>query len=326
LNYSTVSIGTGTGIDVVGDEAAWDRAFESASKPLFTWRDKAADRFFGNAFSRDSLVAILGPEKRGKTFWCVEFAVRALMSRCNVALFEVGDMSESQILRRLGCRFARRPMFRRQCGRIEIPKMLHRRDDEIQIDTKGVDCPKPATSRVSKLAISKFVRKCGFSLRQPHFMLSVHPNTSINVAGISGILDRWEMERGFIPDVVIIDYPDILDDEPGTGGLPTRDKINIQWKALRRLSQERHNLVIVPTQADAMSYNRETLDMTNFSEDKRKFAHVTGMIGLNQNQSEKERGLMRLNWIVLREDEFSSSRCLNVAQCLPLARAFCCAV
>ena len=149
---------------------------------------------------------------------------------------------------------------------------------------------------------------------------------SINVAGISGILDMWELEKDFIPDIVIIDYPDILDYEPGTGNMAERDKINTRWKALRRLSQERHNLVIVPTQADTDSYDAEFMNMKNFTEDKRKLSHVTGMLGLCQKEEEKEKGLMRLNWVVLREDEFVSSRCLHVAQCLPLARAFCCAV
>ena len=84
-------------------------------------------------------------------------------------------------------------------------------------------------------------------------------------------------------------------------------------------------MVIAPTQADAASYGLDTLEASNFSEDKRKLAHVTGMLGLNQNASEKDGGIMRLNWIVLREGEFNTSRCLHVGQCLSLGRAFCCA-
>jgi hypothetical protein len=65
--------------------------------------------------------------------------------------------------------------------------------------------------------------------------------------------------------------------------------------------------------------------MGHFSENKAKMAHVTGMIGLNQTPQEKRDGIMRLNWVVLREYEFDTDRCLFVAQCLPLARPFCCA-
>ena len=98
----------------------------------------------------------------------------------------------------------------------------------------------------------------------------------------------------------------------------------IRWKALRRLSQEKHCLVMAPTQADAASYDAYTLTAKNFSEDKRKLGHVTGMLGLNQIEEEKVAGIMRLNWIVLREAPFSIDRFLYVGQCLPLARSFCC--
>ena len=70
------------------------------------------------------------------------------------------------------------------------------------------------------------------------------------------------------------------------------------------------------TQADAASYKQDTIDSSNFSEDKRKLAHVTGMVGINSSEAEKEFGLQRLNWIVLRESDFNSSRCVHVAGCL----------
>jgi hypothetical protein len=82
--------------------------------------------------------------------------------------------------------------------------------------------------------------------------------------------------------------------------------------------------VVAPTQADAASYEQHTQKMKNFSEDKRKLAHVTGLIGLNQTDTEKGGGIMRLNWIVLREAPFEARRCLYVAQCLPLGKVLCC--
>ena len=122
---------------------------------------------------------------------------------------------------------------------------------------------------------------------------------------------------------MIIDYPDIL--APEDPRQEKRHQINDTWKALRRLSQVLHCCVIAPTQADADAYKGKTQSMSNFSEDKRKMSHVTGMLGLNQTDEEKMAGVMRLNWIVLREAEFVSSQCLYVAQCPKLCRSFCCA-
>ena len=95
-----------------------------------------------------------------------------------------------------------------------------------------------------------------------------------------------------------------------------RDAINNTWKAMRALSQRRHCCVVTATQADADSYDSWLLSMSNFSEDKRKYAHVTAMAGINQTQPEKERGIYRLNWLVGREFEFTESQVVWTAACL----------
>ena len=323
--FSTVSAAINLGVDPLNDDLAWDSAFGESQQPLFAWKNKAADTFFGPALCRDGLIGVLAPEKRGKTWWCVEFAMRAVSQRRRVALFEVGDMSQSQIMRRLGVRLSRRPMFKRYLGRIDVPKGIERNDEDISIRKVAMEFDKIASAESSKRAVQKFLRSSGIKQDDPHFMVSVHPNSSVNVRDLTTVLEQWEAQKGFIPDVIIIDYPDILAPEPGTSGMTTRDQINTTWKALRRMSQERHCLVIAPTQADAASYSVETLDASNFSEDKRKLAHVTGMLGLNQTRDEKARGIMRLNWIALREADFQTDLCLHVACCFQIGKAFCCA-
>ncbi len=329
-DFTSVDLGKGIGIDVLNDRSAWTRAFATPPEPLIIFPGDAG-QFFGPALTRDALIGVQGPEKMGKTFWCIEFAIRSLRNRKKVAVFEVGDLSESQIMMRLGSRLSKRPIWLDHCGDIEVPasiKLIKELDDEghLQIRTamkhRVVIAARPATKRVCVRACRKFVRALGLPKQEPHFMLSVHPNSSINVKGITGILQRWRHEKNFVPDVIIIDYADIL--APENVAKESRDQVNETWKALRRLSQEQHCLVIAPTQADAATYKTQLQTMGNFSEDKRKMAHVTGMLGLNRTDQEKEDGLMRLNWLVLREHDFSPRRCLYVGQCLPLARAFCC--
>jgi hypothetical protein len=42
------------------------------------------------------------------------------------------------------------------------------------------------------------------------------------------------------------------------------------------------------------------------------------MIGINVSEEEKENGQSRLNWIVLRDDEFVTTKCIHLAGCIPL--------
>jgi len=131
-------------------------------------------------------------------------------------------------------------------------------------------------------------------------------------------LRDWEREDDWAPDVLIIDYADILDmSMPGVHD--QRDRINAVWKQLRRLSQEKHCLVVTATQSNRAGYSTYTIDMDKISEEKRKLSHVTGIVGLNQTEAEEKQGLMRLNWVIAREGRHSSKACVACAMCLALA-------
>lgn len=311
-----------TGLDPFRDEEVWERAFSQSAEPLFRFPGDAG-KFLNRALTRDALIGIQGPEKRGKTFWCIEFVMRALNERRKVAFFQVGDLSEAQVMIRIGTYLSQRPSSQRQCGDVFIPTRVippREKDDDLETEVRLKTFNRPITRAGCVRAAQKFLRSRGMSRKTPFLKVSVHPNSSINIRGISAILARWEIMEGFIPDVIVIDYADIL--APEDPRAQTRDAVNDTWKALRRLSQERHCLVIAPTQADAASYDQWVQNMKNFSEDKRKLAHVTGMLGLNQTEEEKTKAVMRLNWIVLRESPFRSKNCLWVGQCIEIGRAF----
>ncbi len=328
-SYRRVEVGQGAGFDPMLDRDAWRRAFAAPAKPLIHFKGDAG-RFFNRALTRDALVGIQASEKQGKTWWCVEFAMRALMERRRVALFEVGDLSESQIMLRLGMRWSRKPLWRGQCGEIPVPREIEFDEAEesgykIKNDIRVVRSP---TKRAYVMqAIRQFRIACGMSKTASYIRTSIHPTGSITVQGISAILDQWAQDHNWVADVVIVDYADILAPED-TKNKEFRHQSNDTWKALRRLSQERHALVIVPTQANAMSYNQEPeklQTMRNYSEDKRKYAHVTAMMALNQTHEEKEMGGMRVNWLVMRESPFSMFKPLYVGTCFALGKAVCCA-
>jgi len=312
-----------TGVNPFDDVEAWDRAFTEHTDPLLLFPGPAG-RFLNVACARDSLIGIQAPEKRGKTFWALEFVMQALKQRRRVALFEVGDLSEGQILRRIAVRITGLPLWKSQCGVIRVPERVEfvGLDETPSVSYRNHKCSEPVSMGSCSAAIKKFLRRCGIPAHRPYLLVSVHPTGSLSVKNLESILDGWEVQHNFIPDVVVIDYADIL--APEDPRLQARDQVNSIWAAMRRLSQERHCLVVAPTQADTESYDRQTQTMRNFSEDKRKLAHVTGMLGLNQIETEKQLNLMRLNWLVLRESAYQPAKCLWVAQCFALSRALCC--
>lgn len=174
------------------------------------------------------------------------------------------------------------------------------------------------TADVAKKEVTKF-----FKRYRRRFRLITYPAGTLTVSEIRRCLNDWERHDGFMPDVVVIDYADLLSTDD-TRMTEFRHRQDAVWKALRGLSQERHVLLLTATQADADSYKRGTLSMSNFSEDKRKLAHVTAQYGLNQDPAgrEKKLGIMRINEIVVREGSFSADHEVTVLQDLAAGRPF----
>lgn len=312
VSYNTIELGKGEGINALEDTNAIKEAFESKKEPLIKYPG-ALGKFFGDALERDAFIAIMAPEKRGKTWLLLDVAVRGVIQKKKVAFFEAGDMSQNQFMRRLITRISNKPMKR--CL-VDYPTSISMSiEGDIDVGTKRLRFKKGLQHKEAQQLINNFTKKLNSD--GPLLKLSCHPNSTLSTTTIQNTLKLWERDS-WVPDVIVIDYMDILDKT--YRGLEGRDCINEAWKQMRGLSQKYHCLIVTATQADAESYNSGILKRSNFSEDKRKFAHVTGMLGLNQKPSEKEQGIMRWNWIVLRESDFDERDCVHVATCLELGR------
>jgi hypothetical protein len=171
--------------------------------------------------------------------------------------------------------------------------------------------------------VKEYVKK-EFIGKTKGFKLSTHPNGTLSINIIEQKLKKWKDDEGFVPDEILIDYWELL----FAKGKDERERQNNIGKDLRKLSQTPIDgvlpLVIAPTQADSLSYKSKRLDSSNFSEDKRKFGHVTAMYGLNQDPEGREKriGLMRINEIVMREGDFDNANEVVVMQDLWQGRPF----
>jgi len=312
-SWGRVEMGPGTGLDILQDKTSVREAFEHVSDPLISYPG-ALGRFFGDQLGRDEFVAITGATGRGKTWWLLDLAWMGIRQGRRVAFFEVGDMSKNQIVRRFMCRAARHPI--RPPLTLDVPTAISLEEgaEQAEVETEVLQFGGVLDAAKAWKACEKKTRRH----KTPLLRLSVHPNSSISVDGIRSILAVWE-RGGWVPDVIVIDYADILACPAGfTPG--DRDAIAETWKQMRNLSQARHCLVLTATQADANSYEAHTIRRGNFSDDRRKNDHVTGMLGINATEPEADKGIFRLNWTKRRETAYSESRCVHVAGCLSIGR------
>lgn len=310
-DFRRIEVGTTAGISLFEEVSAIKAAFEAREQPLIKFGQTAADNFFSHSLAREEFVAFMAAAKRGKSFYLQEIAWQGVRNKNNVAFFEAGDQSQHQIIRRFGARSAGIPIWVDKHP-VKIPKSITTNGSSPEIEWDEKIFKEAITWKQARLGLKRMGLKYG----KDKLRLSVHPNSSLSVTNIESILGNWEQD-GWIADIVIVDYSDIL--APMDGKLESRDQINATWKALRRLNQQLHCLMITATQSDSASYDTKLLRRKNFADDRRKFDHVTCMAGINQTDEEKRNGLFRLNWILGRDLDFAEDQCLYCASCLPLA-------
>lgn len=296
-------------IDLFNDPKAWDCMFKEKEDTLITYPGALGD-FYGYSLSRGNFISFCGPEKRGKTFQLLDIAFRGLLNRKRVAFFEVGDMTREQISRRFAVRACEHPWRPKE---VSIPIGLQL--------VNGLAIPQRRTKVFTEHLQLKILEEGCAKLRdrikssKTLFKMRVYPASTLTVGHLRNICESWARD-GWVPDIVVIDYADLL---AQSFGKDVREKINEIWIGLRALSQTLNCLVVTATQANRAAYNVRTIEMEHTSEDKRKLSHITGMIGLNCTKEEKEEGVLRLNWVALREDDFNPGNSVHVSGCLALA-------
>lgn len=337
--YNIVSRPKSNWINPFVDEEVMKAAFADIEAPLFRFPG-ALGEMINPQLTREAFIALLAPEKRGKSFWLMEFAIQALRSRCNVVVFETGDMTENQYAARIGARIAGRPLPRyiRKGESIRVPFLncTHHLDNSCT-KTKRADKSKPCSACKQISPIVQYEDKVIEPLTWQEALASTkafiervrgvnrfrfqsYPNSTVRVKDLDNQLEIWKNNDGFVPDVIIIDYADIC--APEDNRQDSRHQENDRWKALRRMSQKWKSCVITATQADANSYSRNTISMENFSEDKRKHAHVTAEYALNQSKEERAAGIMRIGEVVVRDGGAGVLRQVAVLECRQIGRCY----
>jgi len=309
IQLRKVELGDGAVIRPANDYDVWYEVFHEERQEPLVWYPGKLEDWLSRWLVRGTFFSFMGPDKSGKSTWLLDLAYRAVKDRRRVAYFEVGDMGRDGVIERLAVRCTALPLYGgRENGEwTEVDWPVRKGDDGWpEMGVKRIHGR--LTSGRAFLAFQKLCR--GRELMR----VSCHPNGTISVNGIRGILADWEREF-WVPDVVVIDYADIL--APPEGVKDTLDQIDETWKRLRRMSQELHCLVVTATQSSAAAYRQDggLLGKRHFSGRKTKLAHVNGMIGINVTPESRERGVSKLNWIVRREGYYRESEWVTVAGC-----------
>lgn len=300
----------------------------------------ALDRSVG-PLKRGWFVSFIGPMKSGKTFFLMDWSVRAMMQGCNVLYFNL-EVPQQDFDERLFQMVASKPI---RNGSFNVPVFdcVSNQDDSCKIPqrTKEIQGKKfPCTYcrdhssdsiRVNYKPTSflKNTNKRGLLFRDiaPSYKsrgLNIQkyagqkfrrysPYDRITMADIEGTIQDLNYLEGWIPDVIVTDYADLMTTNV-KGEL--RHQLDDIWLSHRMLAKKYNALVLSATQTNREGTDIKTIREKNIAEDIRKLSHVTMMLGINRYRAlnEQSKGICRINAVRHRNKDMNiETLCL---QCL----------
>lgn len=298
-------------------------------------------------FKRGWHFGVMAPYKRGKSWWLLELAVQALYERCFVFFFslEMGrDELSERLYKRVGdftdsggdhvipvfdcywnqdgsCQKKQRtnsitlikeenfiPKFRKNMNYRACSWCRDNGRKEDFNPTVWYQVVERDTMEMPSVRkqVRSFARRYGNKLH-----VVCYPRFSAGISDLIAELDNLEQTKGITPDVIVVDYPDILRPESGDN---LREQLDDIYKTLGGLAQARHCLIFSATQTTRKAISSKIIKQEDTAEDIRKQAHVNGMIAVNQTDLEKDRGLVRINVVSHRHRRFNPLRQITVLQ------------
>lgn len=315
LNKNKVQLGSRQGVWILED----DEIKHTPEDDIHVLIEYPGDlgMFFGQNLRRDAFVALAAPMKRGKSFWLMDIAWRAVQQNRKTLYIVVGDMGKVDVKRRLRQRIAARPV---KPGVISIPVSINvdYRKKQVTADVRHKQKKYTTEQTVNDEMV---IRKLSKTIEdRKNLQLLAVPNLRINAADIEEHIHGL-VQDGWIADVVVLDYADNLGPMPGTQQLRDDLQIAATWGQLRAISGIFNCLLVTATQVKAAGYgDRDRISLLgpeHFSGSRTKNDHVTAMFGINQSTDEKKKTLVRLNSIEQRHD--LDSPIVYVAGCLSIA-------
>lgn len=322
-----------------------DEVFEKESE-MFKFPGQLGE--FLGGYQRGWLVAIAASFKKGKSFFMQEIAIAAMQQRLKVAFFSLEmyrAASNERIYKRLLGAGAEEegsavyPCFDcaynqdGSCNKSErtngIPLTTNGAKPTFSYNNKYTPCTYCRTKCPEdyKLAWWKeVIERPAFNktnvqnhieamakLHRNSYQFKNYPRFSANTSDIIRDLDILEQTDAFVPDVIVIDYADILrpeDSGPTTG----TEQLDNTWKSLARLAGERHALIVTASQITRSGMDKKQVKAGDLASWIGKLGHIDVFSSLQQTPEEKKDGIMRVGLLAHRYRDFDENNNCMILQ------------
>jgi len=260
-------------------------------KQAFSFLDRQEEDYFSSGIqildefgvrpARKTISFMIASTGKGKTWYLVEVGKSGLQHHRRVVHITLEVSSELTSRRYLQALFS---LTRDETSKIQARYFERDEQGTFSMDVREV-IRDPVISR--KREISKRLSEMK---SYPNLVIKEFPTSSLSISQLNLYLEYLEREKKFKPDLLIIDYADLMridskDLRIDTGRL---------YRELRGISVERDLALVTATQGNRESADAKVVDITNVSEDWSKIGTGDLVLTYSQTIPEKKLGLARI--------------------------------
>lgn len=238
--------------------------------------------------SRKTLYLVMAPAKRGKSWWLVHIGKFALMARARVAVITL-EMPKEQYLQRFIQALAAASKRPERSGirRTDLAKNESGQVRAIQWETVT---DRPGLILESGKLEPTVVTKIQKLAQRMDLRIQDFPGGSLTCGQLESHLDSLEREESFIPDMVLIDYGDLMKTRPEY----YRMDLRANFEGLRRIAQERNLSMVSATQTNRTAFKARNVGAEAAAEDFSKVMTADWILTFSQTEAEKRLGVGRI--------------------------------
>lgn len=261
--------------------------------PAFTLGIPSLDKLY-IAPTKKELFMFMAPPKRGKTHFGIHCVKQALLQRQRVLLVTLEVHPEIMASRLLQSFFA---MTRNEAN-VYAPKL--ERDSRGRVRAISLE---PAVERLaltSKKGQTRLRRAFGLTKGgsvEEHvarvsrdLIIQGFPTGQLRMKDLEGYLDSLVAYEKFQPDVVVLDYPDLMYVDPRNYRL----NLGLLNKDLRGMAVDRNFALVAMSQSNRASVSKRTITETDAAEDFSKVAISDVVLTYSQIPAEREMHVARI--------------------------------
>lgn len=302
--YTQLKKDIGQGLDPINDPEIEEKLFSEEPEEMFVIPGALGKAIIGTG--RGELMGIAGAAKAGKSYLLMEFAKYALMDGLKIAFFSL-EMTDVQCAKRFYANYVRgtfRPI-------IEEKIVPYIKDNELTYDYL-----KPPT--IERKDIYREKNRIKLSIGTGGIRFFDTTSSGCTLSDIYCKIDNLKYFEEWDPDVVIIDYADIIESE--SKHLAGYEQENQKWKLMKReIAQKRNCFCISASQLTRGALEAEKTGIVHTAGSVRKFDHVSIWLSLTMNEKEKKAGLARCT-VQGRHGDFDTVDQILLTRCLSIGR------